>query len=179
MYYTQFWYFINCVLLLWSSCRLPHNKLCLLQLVTVMSLWCQKGGRLVELRPVGHSAGFSPVRRLQRTSCLSTCPGMCLSTRHLSIYLSRSLSSHLSLDRVMIMVIPLSPLRLYLVILEGLQVREGVCPPVLASILLNSTCLFCCDLRGVNLLLPSFISALESVLLDRYKYCKYYNHCGY
>ncbi|XP_060897632.1 ral GTPase-activating protein subunit beta isoform X3 [Labrus mixtus] len=57
--------------------------------------------------------------------------------------------------------------RFYLVLLQGLQVSEGVCPPVLASILLNSTCLFCCDLRGVNLLLPSFISALEHVLLDR------------
>ncbi|KAM7006209.1 ral GTPase-activating protein subunit beta [Tautogolabrus adspersus] len=57
--------------------------------------------------------------------------------------------------------------RFYLVLLQGLQVSEGACPPVLASILLNSTCLFCCDLRGVNLLLPSFISALEHVLLDR------------
>nr|XP_046241115.1 ral GTPase-activating protein subunit beta isoform X2 [Scatophagus argus] len=57
--------------------------------------------------------------------------------------------------------------RFYLVLLQGLQVSEGGCPPVLASILLNSTCLFCCDLRGVNLLLPSFISAVENVLLDR------------
>ncbi|XP_070693597.1 ral GTPase-activating protein subunit beta [Pempheris klunzingeri] len=57
--------------------------------------------------------------------------------------------------------------RFYLVLLPGLQVSEESCLPVLASILLNSTCLFCCDLRGVNLLLPSFISALENVLLDR------------
>ncbi|XP_031705975.1 ral GTPase-activating protein subunit beta [Anarrhichthys ocellatus] len=57
--------------------------------------------------------------------------------------------------------------RFYLVLLQGLQVSEEVCPPVLASILLNSTCLFCCDLKGVNLLLPSFISAVEKVLLDR------------
>ncbi|XP_037623458.1 ral GTPase-activating protein subunit beta-like isoform X3 [Sebastes umbrosus] len=56
--------------------------------------------------------------------------------------------------------------RFYLVLLQGLQVEE-VCPRVLASILLNSTCLFCCDLRGVNLLLPSFVSAVENVLLDR------------
>lgn len=61
--------------------------------------------------------------------------------------------------------------RFYLVLLQGLQVSNMACPPVLASILLNSTCLFCCDLRGVNLLLPSFISAVENVLLDRYKYC--------
>ncbi|XP_038552371.1 ral GTPase-activating protein subunit beta isoform X2 [Micropterus salmoides] len=57
--------------------------------------------------------------------------------------------------------------RFYLVLLQGLQVSNMACPPVLASILLNSTCLFCCDLRGVNLLLPSFISAVENVLLDR------------
>ncbi|XP_068578263.1 ral GTPase-activating protein subunit beta [Cebidichthys violaceus] len=57
--------------------------------------------------------------------------------------------------------------RFYLVLLQGLQVSEEVCSPVLASILLNSTCLFCCDLKGVNLLLPSFISAVEKVLLDR------------
>ncbi|CAJ1051212.1 ral GTPase-activating protein subunit beta-like [Xyrichtys novacula] len=57
--------------------------------------------------------------------------------------------------------------RFYLVLLQSLQVPEEACPHVLASILLNSTCLFCCDLRGVNVLLPAFISALENVLLDR------------
>ncbi|XP_041805769.1 ral GTPase-activating protein subunit beta isoform X3 [Chelmon rostratus] len=57
--------------------------------------------------------------------------------------------------------------RFYLVLLQGLQVLEEACSPVLAAILLNSTCLFCCDLRGVNLLLPSFISAVENVLLNR------------
>ncbi|XP_040889331.1 ral GTPase-activating protein subunit beta isoform X3 [Toxotes jaculatrix] len=64
-------------------------------------------------------------------------------------------------------ILPVYLSRFYLVLLQGLQVCEGACPPVLASILLNSTCLFCCDLRGVNLLLPTFTSALESVLLDR------------
>ncbi|XP_070758296.1 ral GTPase-activating protein subunit beta-like [Enoplosus armatus] len=57
--------------------------------------------------------------------------------------------------------------RFYLVLLHGLQVSEEACPPVLVSILLNSTCLFCCDLRGVNLLLPSFILAVKNVLLNR------------
>ncbi|XP_040058547.2 ral GTPase-activating protein subunit beta isoform X2 [Gasterosteus aculeatus] len=57
--------------------------------------------------------------------------------------------------------------RFYLVLIQGLRVTEEGCPLVLASILLNSTCLFCCDLKGVNLLLPSFISAVEKVLLDR------------
>uniref|UniRef100_A0A7N6AU05 Rap-GAP domain-containing protein n=1 Tax=Anabas testudineus TaxID=64144 RepID=A0A7N6AU05_ANATE len=56
--------------------------------------------------------------------------------------------------------------RFYQALLQGLQVWEGACLPVLASILLNSTCLFCCDLTGINLLLPSFVSALEIVLLD-------------
>ncbi|XP_034722299.1 ral GTPase-activating protein subunit beta-like [Etheostoma cragini] len=57
--------------------------------------------------------------------------------------------------------------RFYLVLQRGVQVSEGACPPVLASILLNSTCLFCCDLKGVNLLFPCFLLAVESVLLDR------------
>ncbi|XP_014195181.2 ral GTPase-activating protein subunit beta [Haplochromis burtoni] len=57
--------------------------------------------------------------------------------------------------------------RFYLVLIQGLQVSEKASSPVLASILLNSTSLFCCDLRGVNILLPPFISALENVLLDR------------
>lgn len=57
--------------------------------------------------------------------------------------------------------------RFYLVLQHSLQVPEEACPSVLASILLNSTCLFCCDLRGVNVLLTTFISALENVLLDR------------
>ncbi|XP_037831473.1 ral GTPase-activating protein subunit beta isoform X3 [Kryptolebias marmoratus] len=54
--------------------------------------------------------------------------------------------------------------RFYLVLLQSLQ---EACPLVVASILLNSTGLFCCDLKGINLLLPTFISVLESVLLDR------------
>ncbi|XP_068598211.1 ral GTPase-activating protein subunit beta-like [Brachionichthys hirsutus] len=57
--------------------------------------------------------------------------------------------------------------RFYLTLLQGLQVSPETCPPVLASILLNSAALFCCDLRGSILLLPSFLSALETVLLDR------------
>uniref|UniRef100_A0A665XA69 Ral GTPase-activating protein subunit alpha/beta N-terminal domain-containing protein n=1 Tax=Echeneis naucrates TaxID=173247 RepID=A0A665XA69_ECHNA len=64
-------------------------------------------------------------------------------------------------------ILPVYLSRFYMVLLQGLQVGEGASPPVLASILLNSTCLFCCDLRGVTLLFPSFTSALESVLLDR------------
>ncbi|XP_072237438.1 ral GTPase-activating protein subunit beta [Leuresthes tenuis] len=54
--------------------------------------------------------------------------------------------------------------RFYLVLLQSLQEDS---PPVVASILMNSTGLFCSDLRGVNLLLPPFISALQNVMLDR------------
>ncbi|XP_062419956.1 ral GTPase-activating protein subunit beta [Pungitius pungitius] len=57
--------------------------------------------------------------------------------------------------------------RFYMVLLQGLRVTEEGCPLVLASILLNSTCLFCRDLKGLNLLLTPFISAVEKVLLDR------------
>ncbi|XP_054639550.1 ral GTPase-activating protein subunit beta [Dunckerocampus dactyliophorus] len=64
-------------------------------------------------------------------------------------------------------ILPVHLSRFYVVLLQGLQVSEEMSPPVLASILLNSSSLFCCDLPGVNLLLPSFISALENVLLDK------------
>ncbi|XP_028285235.1 ral GTPase-activating protein subunit beta isoform X3 [Parambassis ranga] len=64
-------------------------------------------------------------------------------------------------------ILPVYLSRFYLVLLNGLQPSEEVCPAVLASILLNSTCLFCCDLKGVNLLFQPFMSALETVLFDR------------
>ncbi|KAM3620922.1 uncharacterized protein V6R79_003686 [Siganus canaliculatus] len=64
-------------------------------------------------------------------------------------------------------ILPVYLSRFYLVLQQGLQVVEEVSPHVLASILLNSARLFCCDLKGVNLLLPSFTSAVENVLLDR------------
>ncbi|XP_061788457.1 ral GTPase-activating protein subunit beta isoform X2 [Nerophis lumbriciformis] len=64
-------------------------------------------------------------------------------------------------------ILPVHLSRFYAVLLQGLQVAEKKSPPVLASILLNSSSLFCCDLPGVNLLLPSFVCALETVLLDR------------
>ncbi|XP_071374651.1 ral GTPase-activating protein subunit beta-like isoform X1 [Centroberyx affinis] len=63
-------------------------------------------------------------------------------------------------------ILPVYLSRFYLVLLQGLQMSEVFCP-VLASILLNSSSLFCCDLKGVNVLLPSFVSALENVLPDR------------
>ncbi|XP_051932228.1 ral GTPase-activating protein subunit beta-like isoform X2 [Hippocampus zosterae] len=63
-------------------------------------------------------------------------------------------------------VLPVYLSRFYAVLLQGLWVCESL-SPVVSSILLHSSSLFCCDLPGVNLLLPSFISILEKVLLER------------
>lgn len=60
-----------------------------------------------------------------------------------------------------------SVIRFYMVLIQGLQVTEFLCRPVLSSIILNSTSLFCTDLKGVNLLLPYFTRALETILPDR------------
>ncbi|XP_061114074.1 ral GTPase-activating protein subunit beta-like isoform X3 [Conger conger] len=57
--------------------------------------------------------------------------------------------------------------RFYMVLIQGLQISDSVCLPVLASIILNSSSLFCSDLKGVNLVAPYFISALETILPDR------------
>lgn len=59
------------------------------------------------------------------------------------------------------------PPRFYQVLLQALQEPDG-CPLIQASILLSSRTLFCCNLRGINLLFPTFLSAVASVLLDRY-----------
>ncbi|KAG8565218.1 hypothetical protein GDO81_012762 [Engystomops pustulosus] len=57
--------------------------------------------------------------------------------------------------------------RFYMVLVQGLQIGEFICHPVLASIILNSPPLFCCDLKGINVVVPYFISALEIILPDR------------
>ncbi|KAM9296042.1 ral GTPase-activating protein subunit beta [Gastrophryne carolinensis] len=57
--------------------------------------------------------------------------------------------------------------RFYMVLVQGLQIGDFICHPVLASIILNSSTLFCCDLKGINVLVPYFISALEIILPDR------------
>uniref|UniRef100_A0A5F8G761 Ral GTPase-activating protein subunit beta n=1 Tax=Monodelphis domestica TaxID=13616 RepID=A0A5F8G761_MONDO len=48
-----------------------------------------------------------------------------------------------------------------------IQITDYVCHPVLASIILNSPPLFCCDLKGIDVVVPYFISALETILPDR------------
>ncbi|KAM4691267.1 ral GTPase-activating protein subunit beta isoform 2-T2 [Rhinophrynus dorsalis] len=57
--------------------------------------------------------------------------------------------------------------RFYMVLVQGLQIGDYICHPVLASIILNSPPLFCCDLKGINVVVPYFISALETILPDR------------
>ncbi|XP_075428041.1 ral GTPase-activating protein subunit beta isoform X4 [Ascaphus truei] len=57
--------------------------------------------------------------------------------------------------------------RFYMVLVQGLQIGDCICHPVLASIILNSPPLFCCDLKGINVVAPYFISALETILPDR------------
>ncbi|XP_061688334.1 ral GTPase-activating protein subunit beta [Syngnathoides biaculeatus] len=64
-------------------------------------------------------------------------------------------------------VLPVYLSRFYAVLLQGLRVCADFSPAVASAVLLHSPTLFCCDLAGVNLLLPSFISALEKVLLER------------
>ncbi|KAJ7999572.1 hypothetical protein DPEC_G00195810 [Dallia pectoralis] len=64
-------------------------------------------------------------------------------------------------------ILPVYLSRFYMVLIQGLQISDYICRPVLASIILNSSSLFCTDLKGVNVLVPYFISALENILPDR------------
>ncbi|KAI1890432.1 hypothetical protein AGOR_G00153650 [Albula goreensis] len=61
-------------------------------------------------------------------------------------------------------ILPVYLSRFYMVLIQGLQISEFVCRPVLASIILNSSALFCSDLKGINVVVPYFISALETIL---------------
>ncbi|XP_072853155.2 ral GTPase-activating protein subunit beta isoform X4 [Pogona vitticeps] len=64
-------------------------------------------------------------------------------------------------------ILPAYLSRFYMLLIQGLQIADSVCHPVLASIILNSPALFCCDLKGIDVLVPYFISALETILPDR------------
>lgn len=59
--------------------------------------------------------------------------------------------------------------RFYMVLIQGLQISDFICRPVLASIILNSSFLFCTDLKGINVVVPYFIAALETIVPDRLK----------
>ncbi|XP_032074707.1 ral GTPase-activating protein subunit beta isoform X3 [Thamnophis elegans] len=64
-------------------------------------------------------------------------------------------------------ILPAYLSRFYMLLIQGLQIADSVCHPVLASVILNSPALFCCDLKGIDVLVPYFISALETILPDR------------
>ncbi|KAL4646238.1 ral GTPase-activating protein subunit beta-like isoform X10 [Arapaima gigas] len=64
-------------------------------------------------------------------------------------------------------ILPVYLSRFYMVLVQGLQITDFICRPVLASIILNSSSLFCSDLKGINVVVPYFISALETILPDR------------
>uniref|UniRef100_A0A4W3JP54 Ral GTPase-activating protein subunit beta n=1 Tax=Callorhinchus milii TaxID=7868 RepID=A0A4W3JP54_CALMI len=64
-------------------------------------------------------------------------------------------------------ILPVYLSRFYMVLTQGLQINDYICRPVLASIILNSPSLFCSDLKGIDVLVPYFISALETILPDR------------
>jgi len=65
-------------------------------------------------------------------------------------------------------ILPVYLARFYLALKVGLQIpKDKVCGEVMSSILLNSADLFRCDLDGVNVLIPSVITALDLVLPER------------
>lgn len=64
-------------------------------------------------------------------------------------------------------ILPAYLSRFYMLLIQGLQIADSICHPVLASVILNSPALFCCDLKGIDVLVPYFISALETILPDR------------
>ncbi|XP_032898019.1 ral GTPase-activating protein subunit beta isoform X7 [Amblyraja radiata] len=64
-------------------------------------------------------------------------------------------------------ILPVYLSRFYMVLIQGLQINDFICRPVVASIILNSPALFCSDLKGIDVLVPYFISALETILPDR------------
>ncbi|XP_035983325.1 ral GTPase-activating protein subunit beta-like [Fundulus heteroclitus] len=74
-------------------------------------------------------------------------------------------------------ILPVYLSRFYMVLIQGLQISDFICRPVLASIILNSSSLFCTDLKGINVVVPYFIAALETILPDRElsKYKMYVN----
>lgn len=65
-------------------------------------------------------------------------------------------------------ILPVYLARFYIALHQGLRIPENrECEETLASILYNSADLFRLDLDGIQVLLPSFIAALELVLPDK------------
>ncbi|XP_015788001.1 ral GTPase-activating protein subunit beta isoform X2 [Tetranychus urticae] len=61
---------------------------------------------------------------------------------------------------------PLYLARFYLALQYGLSVKENTRGQVLSSILLNGTRLFQINLNGINILIPDFLRAMETVIND-------------
>ena len=65
-------------------------------------------------------------------------------------------------------ILPVYLARFYVALQQGLKVNETrECEESMASILYNSSDLFRVDLEGIQVLLPSFIAALELVLPEK------------
>lgn len=65
-------------------------------------------------------------------------------------------------------ILPVYLARFYIALQQGLKIPENrECEETLASILYNCSDLFRLDLDGIQVLLPSFIAALELVLPDK------------
>lgn len=65
-------------------------------------------------------------------------------------------------------ILPVYLARFYVAIQQGLKIPDNrECEETLASILYNSSDLFRLDLDGIQVLLPSFIAALELVLAEK------------
>lgn len=65
-------------------------------------------------------------------------------------------------------ILPVYLARFYVAIQQGLKIPDSrECEETLASILYNSSDLFRLDLDGIQVLLPSFITALELVLAEK------------
>ena len=62
---------------------------------------------------------------------------------------------------------PLYLARFYLALQKGLVVQKGKLTDTLGMILVNSQDLFRCNLEGVNIVLPHFVTALEMILCDK------------
>lgn len=65
-------------------------------------------------------------------------------------------------------ILPVYLARFYIALQQGLKIPESrECEETMASILYNSSDLFRLDLDGIQVLLPSYIAALELVLPDK------------
>lgn len=146
----------------------------------------QRAMKQAELKPVELYAAFSVARKLERKFCLFIFPGIIssyltifvffpqlfynLTHTHTRLYVCVYVcdDSTKQLNKVFnFFQNCFSFYRFYMVLIQGLQISDFICRPVLASIILNSSSLFCTDLKGINVVVPYFIAALETIVPDR------------